>query len=120
MPKPAFTTVGKTSIAAERLASSRAEPTKRKNWSRVAATPALISPADAALAGPPLADSISSSRTRTVKRPIRARSMLPSRKRTHLESDSQTSTTLADFEVRDSQISFSVTHGWSALGGADH
>jgi SRSO17 transposase len=32
-----------------------------------------------------------------------------------------TSTTLADFErARDSQISFSVTHGWSAFGGADH
>jgi hypothetical protein len=31
-----------------------------------------------------------------------------------------TSTTLADFERWDSQISFSVTHGWSAFGGADH
>ena len=31
-----------------------------------------------------------------------------------------TSTTLADFEGRDSQISFSVTHGWSAFGRADH
>src|SRR5208282_3443000 len=31
------------------------------------------------------------------------------------------STTLADFErAGDSQISFSVTHGWSAFGGADH
>jgi hypothetical protein len=31
------------------------------------------------------------------------------------------STTLADFERRGiSQISFSVTHGWSAFGGADH
>jgi hypothetical protein len=30
------------------------------------------------------------------------------------------STTLADFlDERDSQISFSVTHGWSAFGGAD-
>ena len=30
-------------------------------------------------------------------------------------------TTLADFlEARDSQISFSVTYGWSAFGGADH
>jgi hypothetical protein len=28
--------------------------------------------------------------------------------------------TLADFEVWDSQISFSVTHGWSVFGGADH
>src|SRR3984893_10847312 len=32
-----------------------------------------------------------------------------------------TSTTLADLEGGgDSQISFSVTHGWSAFGGADH
>src|SRR5262245_35999183 len=31
------------------------------------------------------------------------------------------STTVADFERRGiSQISFSVTHGWSAFGGADH
>src|ERR1700730_14049258 len=31
------------------------------------------------------------------------------------------STTLADLEGGgDSQISFSVTHGWSAFGGADH
>src|SRR6516164_2603333 len=31
------------------------------------------------------------------------------------------STTLADFlAAQDSQISFSVTHGWSAFGGADH
>src|SRR5262245_17675182 len=31
------------------------------------------------------------------------------------------STTSADFERRGiSQISFSVTHGWSAFGGADH
>src|SRR5271167_1613410 len=30
-------------------------------------------------------------------------------------------TTLADFRGEgDSQISFSVTHGWSAFGGADH
>src|ERR1700736_6625785 len=33
----------------------------------------------------------------------------------------RTSTTLADLEGGgDSQISFSVTHGWSAFGGADH
>src|SRR6516162_9860013 len=33
----------------------------------------------------------------------------------------ETSTTLADFlAAQDSQISFSVTHGWSAYGGADH
>src|SRR3984893_16994470 len=32
-----------------------------------------------------------------------------------------TSTTLADLEGGgDSQISFSVTHGWSAFGGTDH
>src|SRR3974390_1080911 len=30
-------------------------------------------------------------------------------------------TTLEDFfRAQDSQISFSVTHGWSAFGGADH
>src|SRR6266540_4371853 len=35
--------------------------------------------------------------------------------------DRSTSTTLADFlRARDSQITFSVTHGWSAFGGADH
>jgi hypothetical protein len=31
------------------------------------------------------------------------------------------STTLAEFSrAQDSQITFSVTHGWSAFGGADH
>src|ERR1700730_6663846 len=37
------------------------------------------------------------------------------------QTDMNPNTTLADLEGGgDSQISFSVTHGWSAFGGADH
>src|SRR6476469_6953143 len=51
MPKPAFSTVGNTSIATDRLASARAKPTLAKNSASVDCTSASISGLDAAWHG---------------------------------------------------------------------
>src|SRR5580704_2908434 len=51
MPKPAFSTVGNTSIATDRLASARAKPTLAKNSASVDCTSTSISGPDAARHG---------------------------------------------------------------------
>src|ERR1700730_10305209 len=50
-PEPAFSTVGNTSIATDRLASARAKPTLAKNSASVDCTSASISDPDAAWHG---------------------------------------------------------------------
>src|SRR6516165_8200932 len=64
MPKPAFTTVGNTSIATARLASGPEKPTLLRNSPSVVCTIASISGPDAALHGAAAQDTANSPTSR--------------------------------------------------------